>query len=160
MIDSRATNWSPASFLYRFGLCSAILRRRPGYRVEAHPLNEHFSTDCASSHTQDRMFLFVRVGNDLMLVQYQEHFHGRVTNPLVAVHERVIHDERVSKRYGLLGDGWVEVFATKRHRRLSDCRLQQAEVSDACRPTRLLQDESVQFEDFIKGQVADHASRR
>jgi hypothetical protein len=56
------------------------------------------------------LLLFVNGSLDFVSVQNQKSFHHRVSDPLVAVNERMIPDQREAESRGLVDERGIEVF--------------------------------------------------
>jgi len=101
----------------------------------------------------------INVGDQFVAVHDKKGFHGRMTNPLVAVHERMIHDQRKTqrRRFGL--DGRIEFVTAERHLRLRDGGFNTAQVAHAGRTARLLDDATMKIENLSQREIAHQLSR-
>jgi hypothetical protein len=64
-----------------------------------------------------------------MAVEHQHHLRGGVTNSFVAIHERMIGDERKTETGGFIDERRIKILASKGLARLAQCSFQQAKIS-------------------------------
>jgi len=98
--------------------------------------------------------LLIDVGADFVTIENQECFHGRVAHSLVSVHKRMSHDKGVSESCCFLDDRWVKICPSERDTSLSNGRIKCTQVADSDCATGLKEDQAMQFQDLINGQVA------
>ena len=77
----------------------------------------------------------------------------------VPIHERVIHYERKTESRSFLNDDWIQFDTTESHSGLGNCRIESTRISQPLKPSGLLKNHLVQFDDLARGQVTHHASR-
>ena len=77
-----------------------------------------------------------------------------MSDPLVAIYERVVPDQRKAQRRSLLNNRWVEFPAAERHARLGQSRFEHSQITDAHRSAGLLHNAVIQLDYFAKREVA------
>jgi len=77
------------------------------------PLDELRPIQPASSDPENDALLLSYFGGNLMAVQYQERFHRRMANPLVAIHKRMPLDDGKAESSRLFGQIRVQFCATE-----------------------------------------------
>ena len=98
-----------------------------------------------------------KIGCQLVTVEKEKDFERGVTDPLVAVDEGMVADERVCDRCGLVGERRVQVDAVERGTRLGESRLQAAEFPQTRRAAGLGDDAFMEDEHFGERSVAHGA---
>jgi hypothetical protein len=81
-----------------------------------------------------------------MTVQEQERLHGGVTNPLVAVNERVVHHQREAESGSLGDEVGIQIAAAEGGVWLFNSRFQCTKIADPGRSTEVGEQPLVQFE--------------
>ncbi len=64
-----------------------------------------------------------------MAVEHQHDLCGGVTNSFVAIHKRMIGDERKTETGGFIDDRRIKILASKGLARLAQCSFQHAKIS-------------------------------
>src|SRR5262249_43959571 len=105
-------------------------------------------------------FLLVYSRVDLGTVPHEKGFHRRVSGPFVPVDKPVVHSERIPEYRRLLREGRAQVLPAERSLGLGDRRVDQVEIPNPRRSTRLLNHPVVQLNRLGGGQVNHWASRR
>ncbi len=82
------------------------------------PALEFLAAAVGGRHGQHYPLRIVNVTLELEAVHHQECLEGRMPNPLVPVHERIILDPRESQRGRLAREVGMEICTTERHPRL------------------------------------------
>ena len=72
------------------------------------PVGQARSIDPTGGEIEHETLLVIDGGGDLRAVEDQEGFHGGVADPLVAVNERVVLNQREAQRRGLLSQRRVQ----------------------------------------------------
>ena len=129
-------------------------------RMALNPLGELLSIDLTGRQPEKNLLLFIDTGVHLKTIQHEERFHRGMADSLVSVNERMILDQRERHRRRLFSERWIEFLAGKSHVRLCYRRFECAEIANAGRAARLLDQAPVQFENLVERKIADHASRR
>jgi hypothetical protein len=95
----------------------------------SHPASELFSTQLSGCKPQNDPLLLINSGIEFVTVQDQEHFHRKMPNPLVAIDEGMIADQREAQGGGFGRQAWMQILPLKRHLRLSNSRLKAAQIA-------------------------------
>jgi len=82
-------------------------------------------------YTEDDVLLFIDRCHDLEAIQIEEGRHGRMPHSLVAIHKRMILDQRYAQCCGFVGQCRVQLLAVKRGLWLSQGGIEQAEIPNA-----------------------------
>ena len=88
------------------------------------PFDKAISTTFSRGDGQDDPLAVVRVGVQLLSVQNKEYLHGRMSDPLIAVDERMILNQREGERGGFFFKGRIKIFSAKGCPRLRGGRFQ------------------------------------
>lgn len=123
----------------------------------AHPSQELFAVQCASSYGYYCALGLLKAGIQFESVKDQERLQRGVSNTLVAIDKWMIGYQREAESSGLCRQTRVEVVPAEGHSRLCDSRLQGSQIANAFRPTTLLDHQSVKFEHLRKRQIAHSA---
>jgi hypothetical protein len=83
-----------------------------------------------------------------------------MTDTLVPIDKRVIHDQREAQSGRALGNGGIQRHAIKRHLRLCDCRFHTTKIPYSVRSACLFHDATVQIQYLSERQVSHQRSRR
>jgi hypothetical protein len=124
------------------------------------PADQLVSTDPASCEIQDEALLVIDGGIDLSAVEDQKGFHRGMSDALVAIDEGMTLNQGEAQRRSLFSQRRVQVDATECGLWLGDGGLERAEISDAGRATRRLEELAVQVDDLPQGEVALQERRR
>ena len=76
----------------------------------------------------------------------------------VPIHERVIHYERKTESRCFLNNGWIQFDTAECHPGLRNCRIESPSISQPLKPSGLLKNHLVQFDDLVHG--TSNASRQ
>src|SRR5690242_15797240 len=106
-------------------------------QMSTDPLRELVAPYRPRGQSENGALLLVRRRTQFMAVEHQKGFHRRVSGPLVAVHERMVHHEGKGQRGSLLDYARIQILAAEGHIRLGDGRFQGAEVAHPCCPAGL-----------------------
>src|SRR5438128_861121 len=90
-------------------------RRPKSSYVRTDPIGEFLPAEFAGRKLKDRLFLFIQRRLKLVSVQNQHRFQSSVANPLVAVHERMIHDQRECEGSRLLSQVGIKLLPAESH---------------------------------------------
>ena len=110
------------------------------------PFRERFPRKVSGGKLKNDLFLFVHAALKLVTVQKEKRFHGGMTNPLVPINERVVHDQRVAEGSTLGDEVGVKVQAAEGGVGLTDCGFESAKVPDSRGATRIGEQPFVKIE--------------
>ena len=123
------------------------------------PIRELLASDLASREVEHEPFLIIDGSVDLEAVEHEKRFHCCMRNPLVAVKERMIERQRQTQcgRFGRKRG--MKIDAAETGTGLRERGFQRAEVPNARRAARTLEDGPVQRNHFPERQVTHQARR-
>jgi hypothetical protein len=90
------------------------------------PSNKAISTTLSRGDRQDDPLAIVRVGVQLRSVQNKEYLHGRMSDPFIAINERMILNQGEGERGGFFFKGRIKILSAKGCPRLRGGRFQSA----------------------------------
>lgn len=73
----------------------------------SNPFRELFTTQLASCKADNDGLLLINSGRELLVIEDQKHFHRQMTNPLVAIKEWMIADQREPQGRRLRWQAWI-----------------------------------------------------
>jgi len=124
------------------------------------PVSQLSPIDLASGEIDHHALLLIDWGVDLGAVEDEEGLHGGVADAFVAIHERVVLNQREAQCRGLLDQGGVQSDITERGLGLSDGRVERAKIADASPTTSCVQEAAVQIDHLAERQIPHQARRR
>ena len=130
--------------------------------MRANPLDERFARDSARRDTENHRLGVIDVRAQLRSIQHEKDFKRRVTDPLVAVDERMIEKHEESERCGFFFEALIQLNAIECRPRLRDGRFERAQVANGKRATANGDDASLQFQDcaIVRKHVISARHRR
>jgi len=133
-----------------------VLSRLAASAPLAQPDAKGFGADLAAGDGERDADELVVIGRENHAIDVQEELGRRRPRPLVPVHERVVHHQRVHEGGRLGLDVRVEVLASEGHLRPRESRLRRTAVTQAPRAARGPDQHLVQTQQLGQGQVLGH----
>ena len=108
------------------------------------PCLQPSAIETAGGDVKNRLLRFIDRCLDAPAIEPKERDNGSVTDPLVAIHEWMVLDERETQRRRFGRQTRVKVLASKGLSRLRDCRFQCAKVAKQRLLATLFHDQTVE----------------
>jgi len=109
------------------------------------PSHQAIATDGPVRHTQNQVFGFIDARVQVVAIEEKERRHSGMADPLVAVNERMIPNQREPQRRGLGRERRIRIHTAGARARLRDRRLEASQISEARGSPSLCNEAAVQL---------------
>lgn len=93
--------------------------------MRSKPRRDICTAAASTRETHDQFFLLVSRGDEDDAVQVEEHRHRGMADPLVAIDERMVLNQRGTQGRRFVDQGWVKIVTLERGAGLSDGRVER-----------------------------------
>ena len=106
------------------------------------------------------MLLLINTRLQSITIEHQQRERRSVRGAFVAVNERMVLNQRITKRGCFFGKRGIQISPANSRSGLCDGRLQRALVANSRMPARLRDHGNVQVFHFLDCRIKNHAKRR
>jgi hypothetical protein len=118
------------------------------------PIVEGLTIESASRHAENYPLGFINRTFKLVVVELQEGFQSCMPDPLLAVDEWMVLDERKGECCRLGVYVRVEILTAEAHPRLSNCGFESPQIPKSGPPTGELEQALMQHQHLAQGEIA------